>query len=198
MVHRGGILRRGQPAARRLRSDRGARGIGFPAALLALTTLLGCAAEETGFRVLSVDEPAPPFALPTLHGDTVRVGPRQPTTLVNLWATWCAPCRHEIPDLEALHQALGPLGLRIVGVSVDRIGMEAVRSFADEFGVTYTIALDPTGSVELEYGVIGLPNTFLVGSDGRVLRSWIGPVNREIEHDIRPVLQASAEGRDGT
>lgn len=154
------------------------------------------APDDRGFRMLTVGDPAPEFTLPTLGVDSVRVGPDQQTTLVNLWATWCGPCREEIPDLEALHEQLGPSGLRVVGVSVDRIGADAVRSFAESFGVTYDIALDPSGSVELSYGAIGLPNSFLVGPDGRLLKSWIGPVTREIESDIRPILLEHSQGAD--
>lgn len=122
-------------------------------------------------------DPLPAFAAPTLAGDTVALGELDGPLLVNLWATWCAPCRAETPYLQSLYEAHGAEGLRVVGISVDdRSAREAVGRFVEEFGVTYTILHDPSMAAMDVFGVIGLPATYLVDGDGTVTWARLGPV----------------------
>ena len=109
-----------------------------------------------------------PVALSSFEGEPV---------LLNLWATWCAPCRRETPYLQTLHERYRDRGLRVVGVTVDTRGSaDAVREFLDEFGVTYTILADPDMvSMDL-YAVIGLPATFLLDRAGVIRHVVVGPV----------------------
>ncbi len=121
----------------------------------------------------------PPIAVPTLDDDTVRVGRgtgRQPLTLVNIWATWCSPCHDEFPELEALHRAYAPRGLRVVGVSIDRDGAALVRPFVTDRGATFTIALDPGDAVRGRYLARGIPESWLVAPDGRLLWRQVGAI----------------------
>lgn len=116
------------------------------------------------------------FAAPTLKGDTVTVADlRGSPVLINLWATWCPPCREEIPYLQSLHESHPDL--QVVGVSVDDRGaLGAVRQYLSGQGVTYTVLLDPgMRSLDL-FGVPGLPATFLVDPSGAVTFARIGPV----------------------
>lgn len=116
------------------------------------------------------------FAAPDLEGDTVGIGDlRGSPVLINLWATWCPPCREEIPYLQSIHE--GHPELRVVGISVDDRGaLGAVRDYLTGQGVTYTILLDPRmRSLDL-FGVPGLPATFLLDSSGTVTFARIGPV----------------------
>ena len=100
--------------------------------------------------------------------------------LVNLWATWCIPCRTETPYLQSLYETYGDAGLRIVGVSVDRDGaVEEVEAFLEQMGVTYDVLLDPEGRSEATFQARGLPNSILVGRDGSVLFSWLGPIEED-------------------
>lgn len=108
-------------------------------------------------------------SLQTLHGDVV---------LLNVWATWCEPCRQEIPALEKIHRAYAARGLRVVGVSVDAAGDEKeVKDFSQKFGMTYAIWLDPDQRVNDTFRLVGVPSTFLVSRDGTVLWKHLGPVN---------------------
>jgi peroxiredoxin len=135
---------------------------------------------------LSPDRPGPPeigaparaYAATTLDGDSVSLESlRGRVVLLNLWATWCGPCRMETPYLQSLYEERRDEGFEIVGISMDtRDAAGDVALFVDEFGVTYTILHDPR-MVGLElYQVLGLPATFLIDREG-VLR-WMkyGPI----------------------
>lgn len=87
--------------------------------------------------------------------------------MINVWATWCLPCRVEMPSIEALHKAYGPRGLRIVAVSIDDPGTDAgIRAFAKQYGLTFEILHDPKGAITDLYDITGYPETFIIGRDG--------------------------------
>lgn len=95
--------------------------------------------------------------------------------LLNIWATWCAPCRKEMPSMQRLEEELGPRGLRIVAVSVDAPGMEeAIRTFTEEYGLSFEILHDAPGVIQRDYQTTGVPETFVIGRDGRIRRRIIG------------------------
>jgi cytochrome c biogenesis protein CcmG, thiol:disulfide interchange protein DsbE len=106
-----------------------------------------------------------PLSLSDLRGRVV---------ILNFWASWCVECRPELPVLERLHRDLGPRGLTVVGVNA-REASATVRRYADSLGLSFPLVLDPDGKVNVLYGVIGLPSTFLVGRDGRAVALAIGP-----------------------
>jgi peroxiredoxin len=116
-----------------------------------------------------VGDTVPALALRTLGGDSVRVGAGGPVTLVNVWATWCTACREEMADLESLHRDFASQGLRVLAVSVDQGDGARVRRFASRERLTMPIAHDPTGLVQELYQVMAVPETYLVGGDGRLL-----------------------------
>jgi len=87
--------------------------------------------------------------------------------MINVWATWCLPCRVEMPSIEALHKTYGPKGLKILAVSIDDPGTDAaIRSFAKQYGLTFDILHDPKGAITEAYDISGYPETFIVGRDG--------------------------------
>jgi cytochrome c biogenesis protein CcmG, thiol:disulfide interchange protein DsbE len=94
---------------------------------------------------------------------------RGKVVLLNVWATWCGPCRFEIPELQRLHNEYSAKGLEVVGVSVDESGVEAVKEFVAEQKMTYPVALDPEAKIASLLQASVLPTTVLVGKDGRVL-----------------------------
>lgn len=112
---------------------------------------------------------APDVQLETLDGDTVRLSDyRGQVVVLNFWATWCPPCRREIPDLMRLQDRFGSRGLRVIGVSVDREGEAVVQRYVDEVGVDYTIGIDDGSMARAFGGVPALPTTYIIGRGGRI------------------------------
>jgi peroxiredoxin len=127
----------------------------------------------------NVGETAPAYGTVSLAGDSVSLQKlRGDVVLLNVWATWCEPCRQEIPALEKIHRAYVARGLKVVGVSVDAAGDEKeVQDFSRTFGMTYAIWLDPDQRVNDTFRLVGVPSTFLLGRDGTVLWKHLGPVD---------------------
>lgn len=94
--------------------------------------------------------------------------------LLNVWATWCGPCRTEMPSIEALHKALGPQGLHVVAVSIDDPGKaDDIRKFAKDFGLTFEILHDSTQAIQGAYQTTGVPETFIIAADGTIRKKVI-------------------------
>ena len=114
--------------------------------------------------------------------------------LLNLWATWCGPCRSEMPSLEKLQQELGPKGLKIVAVSIDNPGMEgAIRDFVKEFGLTFEILYAPDGKIRDDYQATGFPETFIIGRDGVIRKRVIAATDWSAEPQKALLRQLLAE-----
>ena len=122
----------------------------------------------------SVMEP-PAFIGRTVDGREVSLASLQgKVVLLNFWATWCLECRSEMPAFEQLHREFSVQGLAIVGINA-REGTSAISEYAGELGLTLPLLADPTGKINSDYGVIGLPTTFLIGRDGRPVALAVGP-----------------------
>jgi thiol-disulfide isomerase/thioredoxin len=116
--------------------------------------------------------------------------------LLNIWATWCGPCRIEMPSMERLEKRLGPKGLRIVAVSVDDPGMEPrIKAFVDELGLTFEILHDAPGRIRQIYQTTGVPETFIVGRDGLIRRRIIGADDWSSEANVAFLERLLAEPR---
>lgn len=111
---------------------------------------------------------APDFRRPTMGGGTFQLSDQRGTIVVlNFWATWCAPCRKEIPDFIALQDEFAD-EVQFVGISLDQGGFSDVRPFAEEMGINYPIVIDD-GTIARQYGgVPTVPTTFVVGTDGTI------------------------------
>jgi cytochrome c biogenesis protein CcmG/thiol:disulfide interchange protein DsbE len=145
-------------------------------ALAGLTSACAGAREDEAFRPIAVGARVPEFSVRTLSGDSVRIAPGQPVTLLNVWATWCGPCEKEFPEIEALQREFGPRGLRIVAVSVDEGDDASVREFVAAKGTTFEIGRDPEGSVRRLYQGIGVPESYLIAADGTLLLRQFGAI----------------------
>jgi len=116
------------------------------------------------------------FAVPDLAGQAVRLSAyRGQVVLVNLWATWCPPCREEMPSMEKLYARLKDRGFVILAVSQDEGGIDEVKRFVEENKLTFRVLVDPQGEVGQKYGVWGYPESFLIDREGRVVERVIGP-----------------------
>ena len=117
----------------------------------------------------------PEFSGFTVDGQRVALDSLQgKVVILNFWASWCLECRPEMPMFERLYREFGVQGLSVIGINA-REGAAAVRLYAKELGLTFPLILDPRGTINAAYGVIGLPTTFLISRDGRPVALAIGP-----------------------
>ena len=124
-----------------------------------------------------VGDPMPPYASTYLDGTAFDVASQKGNVVfLNVWATWCGPCRFETPELETLHQKFGPRGLKVVGVSVDDTGVPGVKQFVTENKITYPIAVDADGKIANVLRTTVLPTSILIGRDGKILWRKVGAV----------------------
>ncbi|MGH7593330.1 MAG: TlpA disulfide reductase family protein [Gemmatimonadales bacterium] len=107
-------------------------------------------------------------------------------TLVNIWATYCIPCRQEMPAMDSLYHALRGRGFRIAAVSVDRAPADVVRKFVRDYHISFDVLYDPSGGTEQAYQTTGVPESFLVDKTGRIVRiaqraaPWNSPENHRV------------------
>jgi peroxiredoxin len=121
---------------------------------------------------------APDLLLSNLAGDDVKLSDyRGKVVFLNIWATWCPPCREEMPSMESLYRKLKGRNFEMLAVSIDRDGGKVVRSFAKKYGLTFPVLLDPDNKTYRLYGLIGVPETFIVDKNGVVIHKIIGPQN---------------------
>ena len=133
---------------------------------------------EASSDKVEVGAPAPAYRTVSLAGDSVSLAAQRGTVvLLNIWATWCHPCRTEIPELQAIHARYQARGLALVGVSVDADGSDdAIRAFMTDFRMTYPIWRDPDERVSTQFLVIGVPATFLIDRAGVLRWRKTGPI----------------------
>lgn len=95
--------------------------------------------------------------------------------VLNIWATYCEPCKKEIPSLEALHKLYGDSGLKIVSVENDKsVSDDSVRKFIDAYHATFEVLRETSGALDNMYQTTGIPETFIIGPEGTIRRKWIG------------------------
>ncbi len=131
-----------------------------------------------GTLVRFTDRAAPDFVLPDLRGGAaIRLADyRGRVVILNFWASWCPPCREEAPILREFARRYAEAGVVILGIDVWEKNWDDGRAFLDEFGVSYPNAYDTEGRVTIDYGVSGVPETFIVSPDGHLLGKYTGPV----------------------
>ena len=109
--------------------------------------------------------------------------------LVNNWATWCPPCKAEMPDLQAYYQAHSSQGFVVVAIEAGE-SAASVADFLKPFGITFPVWLDPTGSALQAFQNQDLPSSYVIGRDGSLVMDWTGPVNRPtLEKYLTPLLE---------
>lgn len=135
--------------------------------------------------------PAPDFNLSQLDGPTLRLSSyRDKIVLLDFWATWCAPCREETPNLVNLQKEYGDRGLQIIGVSMDD-SAEPVHAFYRQFHMNYPVVMGNAKTGELYGGVLGLPIAFLIDRNGRIYKKHVGATDPAVfEKEINLLLGA--------
>lgn len=173
----------------------GAARICAGAAALGLSVLVSsCAPREAAGKV-EVGAPAPSYRTVSLGGDSVSLAAqRGKVVLFNVWATWCHPCRDEIPELKNIHAKYRARGLELIGVSVDADGTdEAIRSFMKDFQMEYPVWRDPDERVSSQFLVIGVPATFLIDRQGVLRWRKTGPIQPG-DSTLAAAIERSLEG----
>jgi len=148
--------------------------------------------DKTGAQMKG--QPAPEFTLQSLDGKTVHLADfRGKGVLLNFWATWCQPCKIEMPWFVQLQKQYGPQGLQVVGIAMDDASPEDIRKFAQDLGVNYPVLIGKEAVGDAYGGVPFMPETFYIGRDGKVVDKVVGLISRsEIEEDVKKAL---AEGQ---
>lgn len=185
-----------------------------PYALAVIGAVVVVALAWTGrhrYSLVGPGQPAPTFTARTLDGDTVTLEDYAgQVVLLNIWATWCTPCREEMPSMERLYSRFRDRGsdFRILAVSIDAATGEDdafgntggdIRAFAEELGLTFTILHDPSGRIQRVYQTTGVPESFLIARDGTVFRRLAGAVDwdtSEWEAAISRLLDAPQDRSD--
>jgi len=139
-----------------------------------------------------VGHPAPDFTLPTLTGNTVRLSEfrGKKMVLINFWATWCAPCRLEMPTMEKAYQKYKGNGLEILAVSVDAGPKSAVKNFMDELRLTFPALLDPKMQVLHLYRLSAIPASFLIDKGGIIRFKELGYRDWTTRESVKILEQA--------
>ena len=139
---------------------------------------------------LTQSSPAPDFSLESLDGKTTRLSDfRGKAVLLNFWATWCGPCKIEMPWFVDFQKQYGSQGLQIVGVAMDDASKEDIGKFARDMGVNYPILIGKEAVGDQYGGIPGLPETFLIARDGKIVDKIIGLRGKaEIEDAIKEAL----------
>ena len=146
-----------------------------PARDIALTRLIASSGTAAGRQ-------APSLSLPDLDGTEVSLDAmRGKIVLLNFWATWCGPCRSEMPSLERLYQDFNSdPDFALLTVSTDQRGTPSVERFMARNGYDFPVLLDTENVANTAYGVSGLPTTFVIGRDGRIIWNYAGPLDWSI------------------
>lgn len=127
---------------------------------LGMASLGGMAAE--------VNQNAPDFTLKGRTGENLRLAEQVGQVIfVNFWASWCGPCRQEMPELERLHQKYAPLGFKVLAINLDEQSQPAEK-FLDKLTISFPVLFDPENKVSRAYGVAAMPTSFLIDRDGRL------------------------------
>ena len=166
--------------------------------------IYGCSSARTVKAAASLKpdserHPAPDFALKDADGKTVRLSDyKGKVVLLDFWATYCGPCKVEIPwfmDLERKHK---DQGFSVLGVSMDDEGWDAVKPFVNDVGINYRVMVGNDSTAQQYGGIEALPTTFLIDRDGKIAAVHVGLTSKsEFENGIEQLLQKPATGGSG-
>lgn len=154
------------------------------AGLVSIFALANCVVAQ------NVGSAAPQFTLKDINGRNVNLADYKGKVIIlDFWATWCPPCRDEIPDFIALQNEYGKKGLQVIGISVDREGVKVVKPFYEKMGMNYPVLLTD-GKVETAYGGIrAIPTTFIIDKKGSIAKKYVGFQPKSVfEKDIKGLL----------
>ena len=144
---------------------------------VALLICSGCSKkkEPAGVAEVAEQKPAPEITVNSLNNLPLKLSAlKGKVVLLNFWATWCPPCREEIPSMMKLNSAMAGKPFQMVAVSIDEGGKQDVESYLKESGHKLPVYLDPDGSASKLYGVTGVPESFIIDKQGVIVKKIIG------------------------
>ena len=154
---------------------------------------------DTQLISVNADEfyPAPDYQAITLDNEVVSLTDyKGKVILVNLWATWCEPCRDEMPLLEDLSQTFSHTDFEVIGVSIDETGFEKkIQQILDSGEISYEIWLDPSNKFQFKFRTIGVPESFLIDREGMIVHQWKGEFDPMSEETIN-IVESTIEGKE--
>jgi cytochrome c biogenesis protein CcmG/thiol:disulfide interchange protein DsbE len=169
---------------------------GFIFAFTCVLFTVACSSDRTPVSAASVRKanqrkPAPDFTLKDADGKTVRLSDyKGKVVLLDFWATWCGPCKIEIPWFIELERKHKDRGFSVIGVSMDEEGWEVVKPFVAKLGVNYRIVIGNDSMAQLYGGVEALPTTFLIDREGRIAATHVGLTSRKnFDEGVEELLQ---------
>jgi peroxiredoxin len=148
------------------------------------------ASSDYSVKPSSVNFPAPDLTLNDLDGRKVNLSDyRQNIVLINNWATWCPPCRAEMPTLVKYFNEHADQGFTLIGIEAGD-PVEDVKSFVDRYGISFPVLLDPNNKSLIAFQNDSLPSSYVIDLDGNVILAWTGPINRDmLEKYLTPLLE---------
>lgn len=160
------------------------------AGLAAAAVHLGCQSTPGQKQSKLLGQAAPAWQLKDLEGKSVNSADfKGKVAVLNFWATWCPPCRKEIPDFIALQKEYGSRGLVFIGVALDDEGVAVVKPFAKEAGVNYPLVIGDAKIVKAYENIEMYPTTYVIDRNGTVVSRHIGSLTKaEMEQEIKPLL----------
>ena len=143
--------------------------------------------DEMGVVPPRNEMPAPDFTLETSTGSTLSLSDfKGKVVLLNFWATWCVPCKKELPSMQRLYDFLKKDGFEVIAISIDRDQRERVNQYVKDYHLTFPVLLDPSQKVRKNYFIMGLPTSYLIGGDGKLKgfvsgeRDWDSPAAKKM------------------
>jgi thiol-disulfide isomerase/thioredoxin len=147
------------------------------ALLLCIIILTACSRKETA-QLAMEGKAAPDFTVRDLAGKETRLSDlKGKVALVNFWATWCPPCREEVPSMAELNRLMAGKPFQMLAISIDEGGKEAVEAFFRQANTSLPAYLDSNGTIGKMYGITGVPETFVIDRNGVIIKKLIGPLD---------------------
>jgi len=153
--------------------------------LLIVIMLIACSRKERAQPALE-GKAAPDFTVRDLAGKETRLSDlKGKVALVNFWATWCPPCREEVPSMAVLNRLMAGKPFRMLAISIDQGGKEAVEAFFKQANTSLPAYLDSDGAIAKKYGITGVPETFVIDRKGVIIKKVIGPLDWSAPEVVR-------------
>ncbi|MGM0845727.1 MAG: peroxiredoxin family protein [Bacillota bacterium] len=136
--------------------------------------------------------PAPDFTLSTLNGETVSLSDyKGKKVILNFWATWCPPCKAEMPHMQNFYEENKENGIEIVAVNLTNMddGKVAIKDFVEDYGLTFPIPLDEEGDIGMQYQAFTIPTSYIIDTEGKIAKKIVGPMDENMMKNLTDEVQ---------